>query len=186
MKKYLLFWVLICLAPFSQAQDISIESTLESWKYEKLELPLDFAPSITYQGFEELKFAPGMFKPTSTDYFSYIFLFKLDNNSLLSKKELKTLLEAYYKGLFSATSANKKTTATHSDIKVLQIQGYKTNYHATLNFHDCFNHCQQLSIIIELEQKLQNGNLHLMASASAQPQSSEVWDIMRRTWYEIK
>ena len=124
--------------------------------------------------------------PILTITLAIFFLFKLKEKSLLSKSELKSLLEEYYKGLFTAISANKKTTATTSDIRVIQIQGYKTHYHATLSFHDCFNDCQKLSIIIELEQKLQDGDLYLMASASTQPQSSDVWDIMRRTWYEMK
>ena len=73
MKKHLIFLMLACFASLSHAQAISIQSTLETWKYEKLELPLNFAPNLPYQGFEELKFAPGMFKPNTNDYFSYIF-----------------------------------------------------------------------------------------------------------------
>ena len=186
MKRILIILSFLSLAFTVQSQEISIQSTLDTWKYEKLTLPLDFAPNITYQGYEELKFAPGMFDPKAKDYFSYVFLFKLENTNLLNRGQLKTLLENYYKGLFIAISADKKTAAKVQDVKVTQIQGYKTNYHSSLNFYDCFNQCQKLAIEIELEQKQVDGNVIIMASASAQPQSSDIWDVMRRTWYEMK
>ena len=127
MKNIAIILSFLGLSFFTHAQDISIQSTLDSWKYERLTLPLDFAPNISYQGYEELRFAPGMFNPNASDYFSYIFLFKLENSHLLKKSELKGLLENYYKGLFTAISKDKKTTAKVQDVKLTQIQGYKSN-----------------------------------------------------------
>ncbi len=167
------------------AHSISLDSTLESWKYEKLTLPFDFAPNIDYQGVKEHKLSPGMYQLKAKDYFSYLLLFKIKSKTLLIKSELKTLLERYNKGLF-AQAARDNALHLIDKIKITSVQGYKNNYHATLNFYDCINQCQQLTIIIELEQKLINGDLLIMASASAQPQSSDVWDTMRRTWYEMK
>src|SRR3954468_9210935 len=40
------------------------------WKTETIPFPLDFAPTIPLQGVEELRFAPGMFKPEAPGYWS--------------------------------------------------------------------------------------------------------------------
>ena len=36
------------------------------WRSEVIPFPLDFAPSLTHRGFEEIRFAPGMFDPADT------------------------------------------------------------------------------------------------------------------------
>ncbi len=37
----------------------------QEWEFEYLEFPLAFAPDLEYNGFEELRFAPGMFDTAS-------------------------------------------------------------------------------------------------------------------------
>ena len=38
------------------------------WRFERIDFPLDFAPDIEHEGFEELWFAPGMFAPESDTF----------------------------------------------------------------------------------------------------------------------
>jgi hypothetical protein len=49
-----------------------------TWEFERFPLPPEFAPSITYKGAEELRFARGMFKKDSADYFTYVFVAQID------------------------------------------------------------------------------------------------------------
>ena len=37
--------------------------------------PKDFAPDMKWKGKEEIRFAPGMFKPNAPDFFSHRFCF---------------------------------------------------------------------------------------------------------------
>ena len=45
------------------------------WGGERIELPPRFAPTLGLKGIEEIRFAPGMFKPESESFFSYVILF---------------------------------------------------------------------------------------------------------------
>jgi hypothetical protein len=48
--------------------------TPEGWRTETIPFPLEFAPELDYEGLEELRFAPGMFKEGSADFWSYAFV----------------------------------------------------------------------------------------------------------------
>src|SRR5688500_2734436 len=41
------------------------------WRTETIPFPLGFAPTLPYTGIEELRFAPGMFKAGSDDFWTY-------------------------------------------------------------------------------------------------------------------
>ncbi len=73
----------------SMAQDNNpfILKTPTDWRYEKIDLPLDFAPSINYNGFEELRFAPGMFDREAEKYFTYVFVISIEEVVILSKQK---------------------------------------------------------------------------------------------------
>ncbi|MEM7393198.1 MAG: hypothetical protein AAF492_12705, partial [Verrucomicrobiota bacterium] len=49
--------------------------TPKGWFGERIALPTGFAPDMTLKGVEEIRFAPGMFKPDAADFFTYVFVF---------------------------------------------------------------------------------------------------------------
>ena len=58
------FTILVAFSIGVKAQENKPEILMEpsTWEFEKFPLPPSFATAITYKGFEELRFAPGMFK----------------------------------------------------------------------------------------------------------------------------
>ncbi len=56
----ILFTILpiLAVAGFAQDKNSSLLPVPEDWRFEKIDFPLDFAPDLDYQGFEELRFAP--------------------------------------------------------------------------------------------------------------------------------
>lgn len=78
------------------------------WKAEVIPFPLGFAPDIDYKGVEELRFAPGMFKPETDTYFTYAFVWWLEGRPLIDAARLQDDLLKYYRGLYQAVS--KKET----------------------------------------------------------------------------
>ena len=60
---------------------------------------MDFAPEISYKGFEELRFAPGWGDANSNEKWAYTILWWLDGAYPFDEKILQQNLDSYYTGL---------------------------------------------------------------------------------------
>lgn len=69
------------------------------WKSETLPFPLDFAPDLTHRGVEELRFAPGMFDATAPGYWSYAFVWWLEDRAPQDAAAFSRELTDYFRGL---------------------------------------------------------------------------------------
>jgi hypothetical protein len=72
------------------------------WKSEAFAFPLDFAPSIAHRGREELRFPPGFMDAKSPAFWSYAFVWQLDDDRPLDAASLSADLVAYFDGLAAA------------------------------------------------------------------------------------
>jgi len=81
--------------------------TGSGWFGERIKLPPGFAPTMSWKGIEEIRFAPGMFKPDQSDFFSYALVFSLDPKTELNGKTIREQILLYYQGLSSRVSAGK-------------------------------------------------------------------------------
>jgi hypothetical protein len=80
----------------------------KGWGKETIELPPGFAPDMAWKGVEDLRFAPGMFKPDAPDFFSYALLFWLPDDQKTDPKTIEKELLAYYRGLAKAVAGKKQ------------------------------------------------------------------------------
>ena len=69
------------------------------WKSEQFAFPLDFAPTIQRRGREELRFPPGFMDKASPSFWSYAFVWQLDDDRPLDAAALDADLVAYFDGL---------------------------------------------------------------------------------------
>jgi hypothetical protein len=112
---------IVSLATAVQAQE-SIPQLLKepaSWEFEKFLLPPGFAPGIPYNGVEELRFSPGMFKKDSATYFTYAFVAQLDNITAISQSEVRDYLLKYFNGLCSSVAKDRKLVIDTTQINVI-------------------------------------------------------------------
>lgn len=72
---------------------------LDGWGVERFLIPIDFAPSIKYTGVEDIRFTKGWSDENSPDYWSYAFLWLLDNCPVQNVAVIQKNLNAYYDGL---------------------------------------------------------------------------------------
>ena len=95
---------LLALLSLQPAQDGAalLPPTPDGWRYERLDFPLSFAPDIELEGFEELRFAPGMFQPGSDTYFSYVLGIRAAGELTVDVAFLESFLLKYYRGLCAA------------------------------------------------------------------------------------
>jgi len=180
----LFFTLLLIISITSNAQDSNptLLPEPEDWKFEKIDFPLDFAPDIEYKGFEELRFAPGMFDTLSNNYFTYIFALSIADKATIGKNEMELFLVEYYKGLCSAVAESKKQTVDISKIKARVKKSKRGKnktlaYSARVNFIDVFTNGKEVVLNMELElyKNSDKDNLYLLALVSPHKMDSKVW-----------
>lgn len=78
-----------------------------SWQMDlRYRFPLPWSPVISYQGFEDLAFAPDFDDPSSPAYHSYLIVWWLDGARQLTAGELQTNMAAYFRGLAEQRGRN--------------------------------------------------------------------------------
>lgn len=104
-----------------------INSKLDFFRYQipgdwtidpRYTFPLPWAPSLSYDGFEDVGFSPGFDDPDSAEYHSYFFLWELKRQRSLSRENLQNDLTAYYRGLSEQRGHNKNFKPDLSQIHV--------------------------------------------------------------------
>jgi hypothetical protein len=109
--------------------------TPAGWKSETIPFPLDFAPSLAHRGVEELRFAPGMFDPAAPGYWSYAFVWRVEDAAALDAKQLGDELTAYFRGLLAAVD---KDLAGRSDEIAVTATGSGRHFDLTARVVDAF------------------------------------------------
>lgn len=141
---------------FSPARDWPLPT---GWKKETIAFPLEFAPTIAHRGTEELRFAPGMFKPEAPAYWSYAFVWWVKERETQSFETLQGELTAYFQGLISSVATGKKLKIAADSIQVTlhplrmkAVDGWQPmNGEATLP--DAFNDGRTVELSLWLYQK---------------------------------
>lgn len=75
---------------------------------ELLQLPVDFAPAMTFKGLEDLRFLKGWNKADSLTYWSYAFAWDVDQKTPLTKLDFETNLNLYFDGLMRLEQRSKE------------------------------------------------------------------------------
>lgn len=91
-------------APVSPAEPVEVVP-LDDWGREEIALPPEFAPGMP-AGNELLLFAPGMFTDGAEDYWSYVFLMRVELGGL-DVDGVTELFEQYYDGLIGAVGGSR-------------------------------------------------------------------------------
>ncbi len=177
--------ILAVLAGEPQSQGELLPPTPAGWRFERMDFPLSFAPELDYEGFEELRFAPGMFTPESDTYFTYVFAMKITNEATLGSAGLRSLLETYFRGLCRTVAKEKKF-----DIDVSRVSAKVSedkpeakpagHFTATVESFDPFVTGKPLTLNLELIVVEANKTDHrIFAAISPRPTASPVWKLLR-------
>lgn len=150
----------------------------EGWKTETIPFPLEFAPELPYKGLEELRFPPGMFKPTD-EYFSYTFIWWLDGGEGLDAPSLNRALQHYFEGL--ARAVEKKPGFKPEDAKATvylnNIPNDPKHFKGTAKIYDAFATHGHVTLNIRVERKSCDTAKKqvLMFLMSPKPESHATW-----------
>lgn len=146
-------------APFAFAQRQQPAPTIlkgpSDWRFERLPIPPGFAPNITWTGFEEARFAPGMFSTTSTNYFTYALTVSVDGTAPIAAAELKDFLDKYFNGLSTAVGRRRGLTPDASQLgaevhAVIAETNATHRFTAKVPFFDTFNDGHKILLNLEI------------------------------------
>jgi len=174
--------VLLSLAPF-QGPEVFPEVP-EGWSFERLQLPLSFAPSVELEGVEELLFAPGMYAPDSGSYFSYAMALRANGDQGWDAEWLESFLTKYYRGLCETVAADKELELDLSQVRAEVVPG-GPGYDATVFTFDPFVTGEPLILTAELSVLRRGQTTELLGLVSPKGRDEAVWDeleAVREAW----
>jgi hypothetical protein len=158
--------------------------TPKGWRTETLSLPTGFAKDMKLTGFEEVRFAPGMFKADAEDFFTYCFVFCLPNQTPPDQKTLTAELLKYYRGLAVAVTRRSGIDVKPASftLKITPVKDSKTKSRAVMTWVEPFATQKPQTLNLEIESVLDSSikGCLLKISVSPKPHDGEVWKPMRR------
>ena len=174
--------LLLLTAAQEPGADIPLEAP-EGWRGETIALPPGFAPKMALRGVEKIRFAPGMFKPGTDDFFSYVFVFQVGPKQDLAAKTIREQILVYYRGLATAVGGKGIDTSVFTlDLKALEDPPAGTTAHfGVLKWVEPFATKKPQSLNLELHAWKGKGGKHgwLFCSASPADTKADIWKTMR-------
>jgi hypothetical protein len=161
------------LPPLRTADEL-LPETPNNWRYERLEFPLTFAPELDFEGFEELRFAPGMFDPESASHFSYVFAIRIEQDLSVDAAFLEDFLRRYYRGLCAAVAEARELELALDSIAARVVSG-EQGFVATIDFLDAFGSGAPLELRAELELHSSARHTELLGLVSPRPREAAIW-----------
>jgi hypothetical protein len=95
-----------CAAPPPPATMMSWQLPA-GWSAESNKFPLGFASALPYRGTEEVRYAPGMYKPGTRDFWTYAIVWALEGEAPVAEADLEANLTTYFKGLTESVGGSK-------------------------------------------------------------------------------
>lgn len=183
MKNLLAYLVSISLSVAALSQEHTPELLKEpsGWAFERFNLPPSFAPTIPYQGVEELRFAPGMFNKDTASYFAYAFIAQLDNVSMISQNDISDYLLKYYKGLCSTVAKDRNlvvdTTRITAAVEKKKGLANEIIYNASVNVFGVFADGAPVKLNMEVKVLMNTAakKTYLIFIASPREKTDAIW-----------
>jgi hypothetical protein len=98
----------------------------KNWETERFSLPADFAPGMSFKGVEDLRFTPGWGDNTREDYWSYAYLWWLDEGQEINTETLEKNLTALYTGLVNRNIVSRKIDQSKTVPTFVKVRKVKT------------------------------------------------------------
>lgn len=123
------------------------------WRLETMPIPPGFAPDVKLSGFEEIRFAPGMFDNKAADYFTCVLAITAEGAKGIGSVELQDFLEKYYRGLSTSRAKSSGTAPNIAEMKaqVAPVPDAPNHFTAQVVFFDSFSDGRKITLNVEAE-----------------------------------
>jgi len=166
-------------------EDSTILTTPEGWRTELISFPISFAPEIAYTGIEDIRFAPGWADKESEDFWSYAFVWYINEEPQLSPQYLSSALETYFVGIMSMIAGVERTSSdpfVQSIAAVIEVPNATASYQGRVNIYDAFFLKGRTSLNVDIQYVYcKSKEKHIVLfHFSPQPRSHPVWDTLKK------
>jgi tetratricopeptide (TPR) repeat protein len=160
-----------------------LEILVTDWGKEFFHFPLHFAQTIPYQGVEEVVFPRNWINPDSSEFWSYVFVWALDNTEAVTAKDLEDNLKLYFDGLIGGLSRvdTLKLTQARTQFKRNTDPNDSVAFTGDLNIFDGFATQEPLHLNARIYSNYcqEKDQLILLFRFSPQEFNHPVWDTLR-------
>ena len=165
----------------------------KDWTIERFLIPINFAKQIPYKGVEDIRFTPGWAKAKSDEYWTYAFLWWLDDSPKTDAKIIAANLKAYYSGLFKINTDSTKIPAgkiipvTTLFKEAATTKGDLKTYTGTIEMNDYMQLKPiTLNCIAHLKFCEEDNKTILFYELSPQPFTHNIWLSLNQLWLDFK
>lgn len=165
----------------------------KDWTIERFPVPPSFAPTIQYNGVEDIRFTPGWSKIESNEYWSYAFLWFLDDVKSFDSKTLENNLTAYYTGLFNVNTDKSKIDTTQLTTVKVSINSEKTEngdnktFKGAIRMNDYMTKKPiNLNLIVHIKICAEQNKTYAFFELSPRPYTDIVWNSLNQLWLNFK
>ncbi len=164
----------------------------QGWDVERFLIPIDFAPTIPYKGVEDIRFTPGWGDVKTDEYWSYAFLWYLDDKQEMDEKIIEDNLKAYYTGLVGRNIEPRKIPAEKlMPVKAsIKLSGtFDADLKTFTGTIDMLDYMQQkpitLHCIVHLKSCEGENKTYVFNEISPQPFTAPIWETLNHLWTEF-
>jgi len=161
----------------------------EGWGVERFLIPIEFAPSIPYKGVEDIRFAPGWGDPKTEEYWSYAFLWYLDEMPVTNEAVIQTNLNAYYTGLIGRNIERRKIPAeklfpVKTLVKEVKAEaGDLKTFQGTINMLDYMEQKPMiLNCVVHVKSCPGQTKGFIFYEISPKPSTDKIWTSLELLW----
>ncbi|MBQ4819402.1 hypothetical protein [Aquimarina sp. MMG016] len=188
MPLFLIFFLFVQCGTDSSEKNILVAPS-DDWSGEVIEFPLQFANSLKYSGTEHVLFSPGWGDENAKDYFSYVFLWELEENPELSAEKLESEMEVYFDGLMNMVSKmNLKLFKKIPKSKAFFEKVNDSVFVGKVMTYDAFTTKKEVNLNFIVEKNFCNLQKKHLVLFNISPQTSEhqIWKKMKKVSIDLK
>ncbi len=159
--------------------DLYMLKTERSWAKEIFTFPLNFAPELSYEGIEEAHFPKGWRKTESPEFWSYAFVWNINQSKGLTAATLENDLQLYFDGLTNVVNKEKDRVLPKT-VARFQQKGKGNDiptFTGTIRIFDTFvtQKSMTLTVLVEKHYCEQKKESFLLCKFSPQEFGGEIW-----------
>jgi hypothetical protein len=153
------------------------------WRAESFIFPLQFAPSIPYEGVEYVRFTPSWQRFDTDDGFSYVILWDVKTRPV-TPEDLEDYLEAYFAGLMK--NVGVKRELSDKEVKTVAavhpmaaLASWELGYGLEVRTWNAFSKGEALLLHGEVGQRSCGERMQVFFAFSRSPRDRPIWDRLR-------
>ena len=154
------------------------------WRAETFRFPLAFAPSVPFDGTQDVRFAPGFARFGTSEGFTHAILWDIRPEPM-EGAQLERALAVYFDGLMDNAARGRKLTelpvpAAVSLHPMSAPAGWSDAYAGTVHTWNAFSHGEEMKLDVEAStRRCAPGHLQVFIAMSMAPRRDKVWEGLR-------